>query len=121
MKAEKLQELKKVLNTINFYEGEFDTMVTIGKIAEGEMKKLCTSNSEQVTIGYYDEGFSVLDITKITNFGYDEMLKCDFDNISEIEIKDYSTVGSDSPLSYDVDLKLFGDCEIVVQMYFHQI
>ena len=22
---------------------------------------------------------------------------------------------------YDVDLKLFGDCELVVQMYFHQI
>ena len=121
MKTEKLQELKKLLNTINFYEGEFDTIITIGKIAEGEMKELCTSTSEKITIGCDDKAFSIFDITKITNCGHDEMLRCDFDSISEIEIKDFSTVGSDDTLSYDVDLKLFGDCEIVVQMYFNQI
>ena len=121
------KELTKILHTVNFNDGNYNTRVVIEKNLDSKKKQLVNVESLEVLVEFSDNGdFAIYDVKETVNDRkHSIMLNGEQEYITDIQINDLTNSGiaEDGLECYEITLKMasfIGDCDVrisLIQLY----
>ena len=117
------KELTKILHTVNFNDGNYNTRVVIEKNLDSKKKQLDNVESHEVLVEFSDNGdFAIYDVEETVNDRkHSIMLNGEQEYITDIQINDLTNSGiaEDGLECYEITLKmasLIGDCDVRISL-----
>lgn len=117
------KELTKILHTVNFNDGNYNTRVVIEKNLDSKKKQLVNVESLEVLVEFSDNGdFAIYDVEETVNDRkHSIMLNGEQEYITDIQINDLTNSGiaEDGLECYEITLKMasfIGDCDVRISL-----
>lgn len=117
------KELTKILHTVNFNDGNYNTRVIIEKNLDSKTKQLVNVESLEVLVEFSDNGdFAIYDVEETVNDRkHSIMLNGEQEYITDIQINDLTNSGiaEDGLECYEITLKMtsfIGDCDVRISL-----
>ena len=117
------KELTKILHTVNFNDGNYNTRVVIEKNLDSKKKQLVNVESLEVLVQFSDNGdFAIYDVEETVNDRkHSIMLNGEQEYITDIQINDLTNSGiaEDGLECYEITLKMtsfIGDCDVRISL-----
>ena len=117
------KELTKILHTVNFNDGNYNTRVVIEKNLDSKKKQLVNVESLEVLVEFSDNGdFAIYDVEETVNDRkHSIMLNGEQEYITDIQINDLtdSGIAEDGLECYEITLKMasfIGDCDVRISL-----
>ena len=117
------KELTKILHTVNFNDGNYNTRVIIEKNLDSKKKQLVNVESLEVLVEFSDNGdFAIYDVKETVNDRkHSIMLNGEQEYITDIQINDLTNSGiaEDGLECYEITLKMasfIGDCDVRISL-----
>ena len=117
------KELTKILHTVNFNDGNYNTRVVIEKNLDSKKKQLVNVESLEVLVEFSDNGdFVIYDVEETVNDRkHSIMLNGEQEYITDIQINDLTNSGiaEDGLECYEITLKMasfIGDCDVRISL-----
>ena len=117
------KELTKILHTVNFNDGNYNTRVVIEKNLDSKKKQLVNVESLEVLVEFSDNGdFAIYDVEETVNDRkHSIMLNGEQEYITDIQINDLtdSGIAKDGLECYEITLKMasfIGDCDVRISL-----
>ena len=117
------KELTKILHTVNFNDGNYNTRVIIEKNLDSKKKQLVNVESLEVLVEFSDNGdFDIYDVEETVNDRkHSIMLNGEQEYITDIQINDLTNSGiaEDGLECYEITLKMasfIGDCDVRISL-----
>ena len=117
------KELTKILHTVNFNDGNYNTRVVIEKNLDSKKKQLVNVESLEVLVQFSDNGdFAIYDVEETVNDRkHSIMLNGEQEYITDIQINDLTNSGiaEDGLECYEITLKMasfIGHCDVRISL-----
>ena len=117
------KELTKILHTVNFNDGNYNTRVVIEKNLDSKKKQLVNVESLEVLVEFSDNGdFAIYDVEETVNDRkHSIMLNGEQEYITDIQINDLTNSGiaEDGLECYEITLKMASfivDCDVRISL-----
>ena len=117
------KELTKILHTVNFNDGNYNTRVVIEKNLDSKKKQLVNVESLEVLVEFSHNGeFAIYDVEETVNDRkHSIMLNGEQEYITDIQINDLTNSGiaEDGLECYEITLKMtsfIGDCDVRISL-----